>query len=100
MDTVLCGSLMSCFVVISLKPELIKVTHKHCYPDTGDVGIGKLAVGSSPSSLCVILLCMWIALLFALLVRPHICLQNMVPFFGPFAVDLHNRCLIGKLSSG
>jgi hypothetical protein len=50
MDTVLCGSLMSCFVVISLKPELIKVTHKHCYPDRGDVRIGKLAVGSSPSS--------------------------------------------------
>ncbi|KAH8949465.1 hypothetical protein BDL97_10G033300 [Sphagnum fallax] len=24
--------------------ELIKVTHKHCYPDTGDVRIGKLAV--------------------------------------------------------
>jgi hypothetical protein len=84
MDTVLCGSLISCFVVISLKPELIKVTHKHCYPDTGDVRIGKLAVGSSPSSLRVILLCTWIALLFALLVRPHICLQNLVPFFWPF----------------
>jgi hypothetical protein len=64
--------------------ELIKVTHKHCYPDTGDVRIGKLAVGSSPSSLRVILLCTWIALLFALLVRPHICLQNLVPFFWPF----------------
>jgi hypothetical protein len=28
-----------------LKAELIKVTHMHCYPDMGDVKIGKLAVG-------------------------------------------------------
>jgi hypothetical protein len=24
--------------------ELVKVTHRHCYPDSGDVDVGKLAV--------------------------------------------------------
>jgi hypothetical protein len=32
--------------------ELIKVTHMHCYPDMGDVKIGKLAVGPKSFPIC------------------------------------------------
>lgn len=33
--------------------ELVKVTHRHCYPDIGDVNVGKLAVWFSSTRLYV-----------------------------------------------
>ncbi len=40
------------FLLSFLKAELIKVTHMHCYPDMGDVKIGKLAVGPKSLPIC------------------------------------------------